>query len=295
MIFIVNNRKNDKGKVFFSKIKKFLAKKKISFEVATPFEKDFKSKLKKVFSKIQFVIILGGDGTILYTFNHLVDKIKKDSIPFFTLNIGNLGYISSEDNPKRALTILKNYLVKDYLSQSCTIHTEAKSNSKEIRIEKRFFLKGLFNQNTKQKRFFALNEITLRRKGNKVADFECFINDEFLCKLRSDGILLATATGSTAYNLSANGPILNPLLPAIVFNPLCAHSLSFKPLVLSGEDKVEIKPCCDVLFSIDGREDIIISAGETIIIELSKKFLPMIKPVTDNCYNVLTKKLNWGK
>ena len=293
MIFIVNNRKNNKGEKFFSKLTQFLGKKKIDFLVATPFEKEFKTKLKTNLKDILLVIILGGDGTILYTFNHFIEKIKKDSIPFFALNIGNVGYISSMDDTANALAILKNYLIKEYLSKSCSIYNEEKINCKEVKIEKRFFLEGFFPK--KKKNFFALNEITFRRKLNKIIYFECFINDKLICKLRSDGIILATPTGSTAYNLSANGPILNPLLPAFIFNPLCPHSLSFKPLVLGEKDTIKIRAMEKILLSVDGKEDISIGEGEDIQVKLSQDFLPILKPIDENCYSVLTKKLNWGK
>jgi NAD+ kinase len=156
------------------------------------------------------------------------------------------------------------------------------------------------NRSDKQiAKFTALNDIFLS-KGNTGRMIECEtkIDGQSVARTRSDGIIVATPTGSTAYALSVGGPILHPHLPAIVFAPICPHSLGQRPLVLDERSAIEIRVVdlagATANFFVDGLRSLSLTGDETIYIERSKKITRLVRSKFHNHYETLSSKLGWG-
>ncbi len=171
--------------------------------------------------KTQCVITLGGDGTLIQAARDLVER----RLPLIGINMGTMGYLTqiarSED-----YTWMLDALLED-----------------RFRLERRMMLEGIVSGAGKEKRGLALNEIVLTRQDvMHPLKFQVSVNGVFLNEYASDGIIAATPTGSTAYNLSAGGPIVTPAARLLVLTPICSHSLSSRSIILSNEDVVTIRP-----------------------------------------------------
>jgi NAD+ kinase len=168
---------------------------------------------KNMIEFIDFILVLGGDGTLL----SVVRTYAKFNKPVFGINLGHTGYLTGIE--KNNFSDVINLLI----------------NKKYI-IEKRSMLE-IKNNNTT-----ALNDICIAKSSlSRMLCFDLFINNNFIETYKSDGIIVSTPTGSTAYNLSAGGPIIEPTLHVIILTPICAHTLYSRPIVISDNDEIKIK------------------------------------------------------
>lgn len=244
---------------------------------------------KKVNSIIDLVIVIGGDGTILWA-NHIFGNEEKPS--FLTFNLGTIGYLAYYD-VKDYKKIFEELFINDckvitYENRS-TINTKISSkNNKEI--------DGII--------ISSLNDIILgQMKDNKMTKINIYIDDKYLTDIRSDGMIVSTPTGSTAYSLSAGGPIVHPDLEAMVITTICPFTLSFRPIVLSKEytlklvidESIEKAQVCS-----DGIDTYILEKGDYIEINISKHPCKLMildniieNPLT-NWKNKLIKQLGWS-
>ena len=213
------------------------------------------------------VISLGGDGSLLYSINKYRGNFK-----FLGINLGHLGFLTSairEDYKK----ILKDIFI-----------------NKNFKEEKISYLK--FENNLDE---IAINDIVIKATNNKsIIRMNLFIENEFIYKHTGDGLIISTPIGSTAYNLSVNGPILNPTMDSFLINNIAAHSLNVRPIILNEDESVRIEIIDkEASLIIDGRTDIKIKKDLKIF--LSKNKISILRPQKWNFYNVLRKKLHWGK
>ena len=213
-----------------------------------------------------FLVVLGGDGTML----RAAKTAAKFSTPMLGINLGNLGYLTDVDR-----------------------------NEGFIAIEK--MLAGHFRQERRMmlncKGELALNEVFLRGDTSKLTSFQIGVGGKFgpyghMDTLRADGIIVATPTGSTAYNLSAGGPILKPDSEMMVVTAVCPHTLYTRPWVLSGEDQVCITPLDEnVKVFLDGEIKFTIRKGESLEISRSEHNAIVIKTSSTDFFGVLRKKM----
>ncbi|MCL1936714.1 MAG: NAD(+)/NADH kinase [Defluviitaleaceae bacterium] len=213
--------------------------------------------------KCDFVIFLGGDGTILQK----APICAKFNIPLIGINLGSVGYLTDVDKEDGTLAIGK-VLQKNY------------------RIEKRMLIETKVKGETKT----ALNDICITKKDQtKLITLTIKVNGEYIDTYRGDGIIVSTPTGSTAYNLAAGGPIVKPDICAIIVTPICPYKIYSRPLVLSGDDIVTISSndyfCTSV--SVDGYMD---NLTEEITIKKSINKASIIRTHKQNFYDVLRKK-----
>ncbi len=160
-------------------------------------------------------IVIGGDGSLIE-----VARILKSEIPILGINMGTLGYLTEVD-PARLEEALAQILRGDYY------------------IEERMMLEGHFQG---QEPDVALNDIVISRKGSlRVIHFDVYVNGAYLNSYEADGMIISTPTGSTAYNLSAGGPVVEPTAALIVLTPICSHALNTSSIVLSAEDEVIVQ------------------------------------------------------
>jgi NAD+ kinase len=223
------------------------------------------------------IVVVGGDGSLLSAARMAIAV----NVPVIGINRGRLGFLT-DICPTRLETSLGEVLSGEFDEElrfllHMRIHDEANT---------------YFEGN-------ALNDVVLSR-GNEthLIAFDVYINQQFVSHYRSDGLILATPTGSTAYALSAGGPIMHPQLNAMVMVPMFSHSLSSRPLVVDGQSHVELRINHsnehDLQMSCDGHESSIIKPGQRVLIEKNKRCLRLLHPKDYRYYDTLQLKLGWG-
>jgi NAD+ kinase len=223
------------------------------------------------------LIVVGGDGSMLNAAHCVVNN----ETPVLGINRGSLGFLT--DILPTQLEKIKEILNGEYI------------------LEKRFLLSAEINlQNEKLGEDDALNEVALIPNTTPhMIEFEIYIDDQFVCSQNSDGLIIATPTGSTAYALSGGGPILHPGLDAIVLVPMFPHTLSSRPIVIEGNRKINIivspNNTTTPRLSCDGQDYINTPPGSDISIYKKARHLQLIHPVDYNYYKTLRSKLHWGK
>ena len=221
-----------------------------------------------------FVITIGGDGTFLATSRFY----SEFNTPILGINAGHLGFLAQLRENQIKLGLQK-ILDGDFM------------------IDDRVMIKAETNSGISLN---ALNDIVI--KGGEISrasKLSLFINDNHVCDYVADGLIISTPTGSTAYNLSAKGPIISPKVEALTITPICPHSLSIRPLVIPVSEKLEIKTENNrdlIYLTIDGQVNRKLEKDESVFIRKSDNSakLVLINTESNNFYNVLKEKLNWG-
>ena len=222
-------------------------------------------------------IAIGGDGTMLRAAHLLADY----NVPLLGINRGRLGFLA--DIPANAVVrrldeILRGNFIEDERFQ---LHCEIESKGKSL-LESH-----------------AFNDVIIQ-KGNiaKLIELETFVNGNFLHRQRSDGMIISSPTGSTAYALAGGGPILHPALNALVLVPICPHTLSNRPVVIDGNNVVEViigTPQIDRAYlTCDGEIVCELVTGDKVNIEKKDKKIRLIHPADHDHFKILRDKLSWG-
>ena len=223
------------------------------------------------------LIVVGGDGSLLHAAHAIVDK----EIPVLGVNRGRLGFLT--DILPTEMTKIKAILEGEYL------------------LEKRFLLTTtVYHQGKCLGVSDALNEMALIPDSvPHMNEFEIYIDDQFVSSQDSDGLIVATPTGSTAYALSGGGPILHPQLDAIVLVPMFPHTLSIRPIVVEGNQKITIiissENTATPRVTCDGQSFISTPPGSIIQINKKAERLNLIHPLDYDYYEALRSKLHWGR
>jgi NAD+ kinase len=227
--------------------------------------------------RCDLLIVVGGDGSMLNAAHSVVNQ----ETPVLGINRGSLGFLT--DILPTQLEKIKEILKGEYI------------------LEKRFLLSAEINlRGEKLGEDDALNEVALIPNTTPhMIEFEIYIDDQFVCSQNSDGLIIATPTGSTAYALSGGGPILHPGLDAIVLVPMFPHTLSSRPIVIEGSRKINIivspNNTTTPRLSCDGQDYINTPPGSDIAITKKSRHLNLIHPVDYKYYKTLRSKLHWGK
>ena len=228
--------------------------------------------------RCDLVVVVAGDGTFLSAARSLVDQ----EVPLLGVNLGRLGFLA-DIMPDEMSVRLNEILDGDF-------------------IEERRFLLDVAVERGAERVFSesALNEaVTHKSSMARLVEFETYIDGHLVNSQRSDGLIVATPTGSTAYALSGGGPILPPSLDAIVLVPICPHTLSSRPVVVGGGSVVEVVLGDDaetsVQLSCDGQTTVELAAGDRISIRKRHPNLHLIHPAGHEYYATLRAKLHWGK
>ena len=222
-------------------------------------------------------VVVGGDGTLL----DVSRRVAALDIPIAGINLGRLGFLVDIQREDMHET-LKHILNGQY------------------REEKRIMLSAeIFRAGQSIHASEALNDIVVS-KGElaRLIEFETLIDDYHVNSARADGIIVATPTGSTAYALSANGPILHPTLEAIALVPICPHTLSNRPLVINSSSIVRVRMLDSGLqnthVSFDGQSSVRLQDGDEVKIGMSNHRVRLLRPLEHSHYDVLRAKLGWG-
>lgn len=236
--------------------------------------------IKELGKFADLAVVVGGDGNMLGA----ARELSLHNIGVIGVNRGKLGFLT-DLSPEHAAAGLSEVLAGQYTTELRFL-LEARVNTPSANgIEH-----GAFEN--------AMNEVVLH--SDKVAhmiEFEVLVDDQFVFSQRSDGLIIATPTGSTAYSLSAGGSILHPGLEAINIIPMFPHTLSSRPLVVPAESKISLRVAPDnepLHLSCDGHNTLAVEPGATINIQRQKQHLRLIHPLNYNYFNVLRNKLSWG-
>ena len=220
------------------------------------------------------LVTLGGDGTLIST----VRRSFEYNIPVLGVYAGSLGFLADID-----LNELDGF-VSDLV----------KGN---YRVDERAILEATFIQNTNKITRYAFNDVVITRPSvSNMIHVETLVDSKAFNTYYGDGVIVSTPTGSTAYNLSAGGPVLFPLTNVFALTPISPHSLTQRPVVLPGEFSIEMKsPKDKALVIIDGQEMHELEAGESISIKLASSRVKLIHKEEFNYFDVLKEKLGWGE
>lgn len=221
---------------------------------------------------IDMALSIGGDGTLL----GVCRRVREQSIPVCGINLGTLGFLADIE-PKELELRLGKILIGEYF------------------VENRLLLSG-FIRNELGEKFLgnAINDVVISKGlSARMITMSVFINDTHLMDYKADGIIVSSPTGSTAYSLSAGGPILNPTIRALLLTPICAHTFQMRPLVVSEDDEVKIKIVAarDLILTLDGQESFKIQPTDEIIVRKSRKTAQIVKFADKNYYEVLKQKM----
>jgi NAD+ kinase len=229
--------------------------------------------LDRVFD-LDIALSVGGDGTFLKT----AVQINRQHIPILGINTGRLGFLAdvSADQLEETLEELFHH---------------------RYRVEERMLLKLHTEERAFQGYNFALNEVAiLKRDTSSMITIHTFLNDEYLTSYWADGLLIATPTGSTAYSMSVNGPIILPPCDNMVLSPVAPHSLNVRPLVIPGSYQLTLEVesrTKSFLVSLDGRSEVF-STGIRLTVSKADFFTLVIKRLNHTFYQTLHEKLMWG-
>ncbi|WP_338521424.1 NAD(+) kinase [Candidatus Legionella polyplacis] len=231
----------------------------------------------KLIKKYDLIVVIGGDGSLLSAAQIAIQA----NIPIIGINQGNLGFLT-DISPNNLKKNLNSIFSGNYQEEIRSLLHLSIYNGKKIYYQKD-----------------ALNDIVLS-KGIKtyLIEFDIYINKYFVNHYCSDGIILATPTGSTAYSLSAGGPIVHPKLHAIILTPISSHNLNSRPLIIDQKSKINIKinkrNKNTIFISCDGQKYTLIKPGQYISIKNSNKKLRILHPNNYQYYKSLKIKLGWG-
>lgn len=222
-------------------------------------------------------VVIGGDGTLLHAARELVDA----HVPLVGVNRGRLGFlvdVSPEDKLHELTEIIEGEYIEEH---RLMLHTQLVRNEEPIHQS------------------LAFNDMVMRTKNVlQIIEFEISINDSFVLSQRADGIIVASPSGSTAYSLSSGGPIVNPNLNAVVVQPICPHTLSSRPLVVTAESKIQVlvterKPVSAQMVC-DGQVYIDLQNDDIIEVRKHDQSIRILHPANYDYHHILREKLNWG-
>jgi NAD+ kinase len=232
---------------------------------------------KEIARKSDLIVVLGGDGTLL----SIASLVERPAVPILGVNLGGLGFMT-EVAADEMESILARTLAGDYA------------------VEKRMTLQILvYGNKGPPKEFRVLNDgVITKGARSKIIDLETYVDKEYLCTYRADGLIISTPTGSTAYSLAAGGPILYPTLGAVVLTPICPHTLTHRPIVVSDKSKIRVTLRCagdTVFLSPDGQQGVLLNNGD--VVEARDYGVPvsLIKAPSRSYFEVLRNKLKWGE
>jgi len=229
-------------------------------------------------ASVDLIVAIGGDGTLL----RAARSVATDEVPLVGVNLGRLGFLT-DVSPEHMLQIIDSVLAGDYIEE------------KRIMLEARLDGPGQTNDP-----MLALNDVAAKvgRSGH-MQDFATWVDGDYVNTHGGDGLIVATATGSTAYALSCGGPIIQPAVDALVMVPICPHTLSDRPLVIPTRSTIEIRiePRFDDLAQISCDGELLgeIGADDTLTISVADRTVRLLHPQGYDYFELLRSKLSWGQ
>jgi len=228
-------------------------------------------------SSVDLILVLGGDGTMIATARMIGDA----EVPVMGVNYGGLGYLA-EFPIEELFAALDSILSGQYKVQKRVMLAIELWRGEELITRNR-----------------VLNDVVVNKSAlARIIEIEAYLDSQFVNLFRADGLIVATPTGSTAYNLSAGGPVLYPSMNAVVITPICPFTLSNRPIVVPDESVIEVRLITDneeVALTLDGQVGFPLKARDRIVIRKSRTTFNLVQPPNRNYFDVLRDKLRWGR
>ena len=232
---------------------------------------------EKLSQSVDLILVLGGDGTMIATARMLGDT----EVPVIGVNYGALGYLA-EFRTEELLSALESILAGHYkVEPRVMMSVELRRGEESI---------------TKNR---ILNDVVINKSAlARIIEIEAYLNGQFVNSFRADGLIVSTPTGSTAYNLSAGGPVIYPSMSAVVITPICPFTLSNRPIVVPDDSLIEGRLMTEkeeVALTLDGQVGFPLQAGDRVVISKSRTTFNLVQPANRNYFDVLRDKLKWGR
>ena len=225
---------------------------------------------------VDLILVLGGDGTMIATSRMMGDS----EVPVLGINFGGLGYLA-EFRIEELYAALESIL------------------SGNFRLDRRVMLAVEVPGEGQPTNHRVLNDVVINKSAlARIIEIEAYLNGQFVNSFRADGLIVSTPTGSTAYNLSAGGPVIFPSMNAIVITPICPFTLSNRPIVVPDDAVIELRLKTDkedVAVTLDGQVGFPLQVDDQVIIRKSKTTFNLVQPMNRNYFDVLRDKLRWGR
>jgi NAD+ kinase len=222
--------------------------------------------------QVDLLIVLGGDGTLL-SIAHLA---ARSGVPVVGVNLGRLGFLTEVPSDELYVTL------------------DAFLAGNEDIVSPRLLLKS----RSRGRDYFCLNDVVINKGAlARMIQIAVWIDDKEIAALKSDGLIIATPTGSTAYSLSAGGPIVQPYIPALVLSPICPHMLSFRPMVVASTSRIRLQLLTageEVYLTLDGQRGVLLGKNDVVEIEQADCELRLISSPERNYFDLLKEKLSWA-
>jgi NAD+ kinase len=231
---------------------------------------------EKLAANVDLVLVLGGDGTMIAMSRMIGDT----EVPVLGINYGGLGYLA-EFRIEELYAALESILSGNY------------------RLDKRVMLSVELPDAAPVSANRVLNDVVINKSAlARIIEIEAYLNSQFVNSFRADGLIVSTPTGSTAYNLSAGGPVIFPSMNAVVITPICPFTLSNRPIVVPDDALIEL--CLktdneDVSLTLDGQVGFPLKVEDRVVIRKSKTTFNLVQPMNRNYFDVLRDKLRWGR
>jgi len=227
--------------------------------------------------QVDLLVVLGGDGTLLAT----ARALNRKPVPILAVNLGGLGF----------LTVITREELYPTLEKVLT---------GKYRSERRVQIEGeIVRADETLASFLALNDVVLNKGAiARILDFDVLVDGEFVSAYKADGLIVSTPTGSTAYSLAAGGPVTVPTVGAFIITPICAHTLTNRPLVLPDSVKVEVvvRTQREIAYlTVDGQMGIAARSDDIVRVKKACSYVELIQPDEKNYFKILRQKLKWGE
>jgi NAD+ kinase len=231
----------------------------------------------KLADKVDLILVLGGDGTMIATARTIGDQ----EVPVLGVNYGGLGYLA-EFRIEELYSALESILSGNYqLDKRVMLSVELRRGETVVTSNR------------------VLNDVVINKSAlARIIEIEAYLNRHFVNSFRADGLIVSTPTGSTAYNLSAGGPVIFPSMNAVVITPICPFTLSNRPIVVPDNAEIELLLKTEheeVALTLDGQVGFPLKVEDRVTIRKSRTTFNLIQPMNRNYFDVLRDKLRWGR
>ncbi|MBA3442308.1 MAG: NAD(+)/NADH kinase [Pyrinomonadaceae bacterium] len=227
-------------------------------------------------ANVDLLIVLGGDGTMIAAARMLGDR----EVPVLGINYGTLGYLA-EFRTEEMIPALEAIFIDDYrLDRRVMLDVELRRNEERVAQNR------------------VLNDAVIGKSAlARIIEIEAWFDKQFVNSFRADGLIVSTPTGSTAYNLSAGGPLIYPSMEAVVITPICPHTLSNRPIVVPDDVEIELhlKTREEVAITLDGQIGFPLEIEDRVFVRKSRTKFNIVQPTNRNYFDVLRDKLRWGR
>lgn len=229
---------------------------------------------------VDMILVLGGDGTLIGTADRIAAAGAR--VPILGVNFGSLGFLTEITLPELYPSLESALAGTADVDERLMLRSSTIRDGRTVREQ------------------IVLNDVVLTKGAlARIIELSIWVNEDFVTDFRADGLIVASATGSTAYNLAAGGPIMHPAVDALVLTPIAPHTLTNRPVVIPGGSTVRIQPTIDqatdeVYVTFDGQTGVRLQANDTVQVRRHDVPLQLIRASTRTYFQILRQKLKWG-